>query len=128
VAEISTAEDKLKRLYTMVENDLTDLDDILKDRIAALKSSRDGAKEALARIKLQPKPNSFNAEAIRRFGQIMRENITSGPIPFRKAYIKSVVDRIEVDDHAIRIVGYKATLEQVIAGDQAAGPDVRSFI
>jgi hypothetical protein len=28
---------------------------------------------------------------------------TSGwrPIPFRKAYIKSVVDRIEVDDHAI---------------------------
>jgi hypothetical protein len=58
VAEISTAEDKLKRLYTMVENDPTDLDDILKDRIAALKSSRDGAKEALARIKLQPKPNS----------------------------------------------------------------------
>lgn len=68
MAEISTAEDKLKRLYTMVENDPTDLDDILKDRIAALKSSRDGAKEALARIKLQPKPNSFNAEAIRRFG------------------------------------------------------------
>ncbi|CAN0394367.1 unnamed protein product, partial [Phaeothamnion confervicola] len=33
-AEAQTAEDKLKRLYTMVEEGLTDLDDILKDRIA----------------------------------------------------------------------------------------------
>jgi hypothetical protein len=32
--------------------------------------------------------------------------------PFRKAYIKAVVDRIEVDDHAIRIIGDQATLEE----------------
>jgi site-specific DNA recombinase len=57
----------------------------------------------------------------------MRQNITTGPIPFRKAYIKSVVDRIEVDDHAIRIIGEQVTLEQVIAGDQNAGSNVRSF-
>jgi site-specific DNA recombinase len=127
-AEVMTAEDKLKRLYAMVENGLTELDDILKDRIAALKSDRDQAVEALARIKLRPKLHSFNAQAIERFGKIMRDNITSGPIPFRKAYIKSVIDRIEVDDHAIRIIGDKATLEQVIAGDQNAGPNVRSFV
>jgi site-specific DNA recombinase len=29
-AEVATAEDRLRRLYTMVENELTDLDDILK--------------------------------------------------------------------------------------------------
>jgi site-specific DNA recombinase len=126
-AEVATAEDKLKRLYTMVENDLTDLDDILKDRIATLKSDRDRAKEALTRIIIHPRLDAFNAEAIERFGQIMRQNITTGPIPFRKAYIKSVVDRIEVDDHAIRIIGDQATLEEVIAGDQNAGPNVRSF-
>ena len=91
-AEVSTAEEKLKRLYTMVENDLTDLDDILKHRIAALKLDRDQAREALARIKLRPKLNIFDAQAIERFGQIMRDNITSGPIPFRKAYIKAVGD------------------------------------
>jgi site-specific DNA recombinase len=39
-----------------------------------------------------------------------------------------VVDRVEVDNHTIRIVGDKATLEQVIAGDQNANPDVRSFV
>ena len=33
---------------------MTDFDDILKDRIAVLKSNRDRAKEALARIKVRP--------------------------------------------------------------------------
>jgi site-specific DNA recombinase len=57
----------------------------------------------------------------------MRQNITTGPIPFRKAYIKSVVDRIEVGDHSIRIIGDQATLQQVIAWGQTSGPNVRSF-
>jgi hypothetical protein len=82
----------------------------------------------LDRIKLRQKPHAFDAQAIERFGRLMRENITSGPIPFRKAYIKSVVDRVEVDDHAIRIVGDEATLEQVVARDQNATPNVRSFV
>jgi site-specific DNA recombinase len=43
-AEIATAEDKLRRLYTMVENDLTDLDDILKDRIATLENAQHAAR------------------------------------------------------------------------------------
>lgn len=127
-SELTTAEDKLKRLYAMVENGLTDLDEILKDRVATLKVDRDRAKEALDRIKVRPNAHAIDAEAIDRFGKLMRENIAAGPIPFRKAYIKSVVDRVEVDDHAIRIVGDKATLENVIAGDQTANPDVRSFI
>ena len=39
-----------------------------------------------------------------------------------------VVDRVEVDDHAIRIVGDRATLEQAMASDQNANPNVRSFV
>jgi hypothetical protein len=66
----------------MVENDLTDLDDILKDRIATLESDRDRAKEALARINIHPKPNAFDAEAIERFGQIMRQPYPD-PLPVR---------------------------------------------
>ncbi|HAP46015.1 MAG TPA: recombinase family protein [Afipia sp.] len=127
-SELTTAEDKLKRLYTMVENGVAELDDILKDRIAALKANRDRAKDALDRIKVRPKVHAFDAQAIERFGRLMRENITSGPIPFRKAYIKSVVERVEVDDRAIRIVGDRATLEQAITVDQNANPDVRSFV
>ncbi len=51
----------------------------------------------------------------------MRENITTGDIPFRKAFIKSVIDRIEIDDDVIRIIGDKSTLEQAIAGGQNKG-------
>lgn len=57
----------------------------------------------------------------------MRESIASGPIPFRKTYIKSVVERVEVDDRTIRIVGDRATLEEAIASDRNANPDVRSL-
>jgi hypothetical protein len=39
-----------------------------------------------------------------------------------------VVERVEVDDRTIRIVGDKATLEEAIAGDQNANPNVRSFV
>ncbi|TIR52795.1 MAG: hypothetical protein E5X53_09675 [Mesorhizobium sp.] len=38
----------------------------------------------------------------------MRDDITTGEIPLRKAYLRALVDRIEVDDHIIRIVGDKA--------------------
>ncbi|NJO53868.1 MAG: hypothetical protein HC829_02635 [Bacteroidales bacterium] len=51
----------------------------------------------------------------------MRENIASGDIPLHKVYIRSVVDRIEVDDGVVRIIGEKSTLEQVIAGKMVAG-------
>src|SRR5712692_1510259 len=42
--------------------------------------------------------------------------------------IESVVDRIEVDDHAIRIIGDEAILEQVIVGSTKTAPGVRSFV
>lgn len=125
---VAAAEDKLKRLYAMVENGIAELDDILKDRIAALKGERDRAQEALDRIKIRPRSHAFNAQTLERFGNLMRDNIALGPIPFRKAYIKSVVVRVEVDDRTIRIVGDTATLEQAIASDQNANPDVRSFV
>ena len=44
----------------------------------------------------------------------------------RKAYIRSVVDRIEVDDDVIRIFGDKAALEQAVAGRAMATTGVRS--
>ena len=58
----------------------------------------------------------------------MRENIASGEIPFRKAYIQSVVDRIEVDDEVVRIIGEKSTLEQAIAGKAVASGGVRRCV
>jgi hypothetical protein len=35
----------------------------------------------------------------------MRENLTTGSTPFRKAYLRSLIDIVEVDDAHIRIKG-----------------------
>jgi len=40
---------------------------------------------------------------IETFGRTMRENLTRGLTPFRKAYLRSMIDVIEVDDTQIRI-------------------------
>ena len=57
----------------------------------------------------------------------MRQDIASGEIPTRKEYLRSVVDRIEVDDRAIRIVGDKTRIEQAAGGNRSAVSGVRSF-
>ena len=44
----------------------------------------------------------------------MRENFTAGSIPFRKAYLQSLIDVIEVDDTQIRIKGSKDILERAV--------------
>jgi hypothetical protein len=65
---------------------------------------------------------------VERFGQVMREKLTTGEVPFRKAYLGSIVDRVEVDDAEIRIVGRKDVLEQAVLAKGGPVPGVRSFV
>jgi hypothetical protein len=57
---------------------------------------------------------------VERFGKTMREKLTSGDVPFRKAYLGSIVD--------IRIVGRKDVLEQAILANGGPVPGDRSFV
>jgi site-specific DNA recombinase len=128
-AEIAQADDKLRRLYKMVEDGVTDLDDVLGDRLAVLKSGREHAKAALERIKAQSAPQiALEPDQIERFGSFMRERITEGETTFRKAYLRSIIDAIEVDDKVIRIHGSKASLEQAVIAGEKIGKGVRSFV
>jgi site-specific DNA recombinase len=66
---------------------------------------------------------------IERFGSLMRQNITTGDVPFRKAYLRSLIDAVEADDRVIHIHGSKSTLEQaVIPTSQSGKNGVRSFV
>ena len=47
---------------------------------------------------------------------------------FAFAVIRSIVDAIEVDDKAIRIIGNKDVLQAVIAGKQNENGNVRGFV
>ena len=54
--EAGAAEEKLRRLYQLVEEGLTDLDDMLKERIAKLKADRDKAASAFSGSKARHLP------------------------------------------------------------------------
>ena len=129
-SEAEVADEKLRRLYELVEKGLAQLDDVLKDRIEALQTSREIALAALDRARSASRPtHDVSPAAVDRFARAMREKLSGGEIPFRKAYIRSIVDRIEVDDRCIRIMGRKDVLEQaVLAEGGTAAPVVHSFV
>jgi site-specific DNA recombinase len=119
--EMIEADDKLKRLYRLVEDGLTDLDEVLQDRLHTLKADRDRAKAALERAKEYSVSHiRIDPALIERFGRTIRENFSTGSVPFRKAYLRSLIDVIEVDDHQIRIKGNKELLEKAVLASQNA--------
>ena len=58
----------------------------------------------------------------------MNEKLETGDTSARKAYIRAIVDTIEVDNKAIRIIGSRDVLQAVIAGKQTANGSVRGFV
>lgn len=115
--EVADADQRLRRLYRLVEEGVDELDGALKERIASLKAGQEAASAALARLKAGPTDGiRMTPDLIARFSATMREHVTTGEIAFRKAYLGSLVDRVEVDDREIRICGRKDVLEQLVTG------------
>jgi site-specific DNA recombinase len=80
--EATDSEDKLKRLYRLVEDGLTDLDDVLKHRLTSLKADRDRAKAALDAAKSEMAPAfSLDPALIEHFGRNMCESSPQVPCP-----------------------------------------------
>jgi site-specific DNA recombinase len=117
--EVTSAEEKLKRLYRLVEDGLTDLDEVLKDRLNTLKADRDRARAALERASELLAPQiQINPALIEGFGRMMQEHFTTGSVPFRKAYLQSLITAVEVDDNYVRIKGSKDLLEKAVLASQ----------
>lgn len=128
-ARADEADERLRRLYKMVEDGVATMDDLLKDRIVALKADRKAAHAALDRAQgANRAPIVIPGEKIEAFGRLMRERLTKGETPFRKAYLGAIIDRVEVDDHQIRIWGRKDVLEQAVLAKGGPIPGVRSFV
>lgn len=127
--EAEDAGERLRRLYKLVEDGLAQLDEFLKDRISSLKTGREAAMAALDRARSATHPTDHVSPlAVDRFARAMRERLTTGDVPFRKAYIGSIVDRIEVDDAQVRIMGRKDVLEQAVRSGATMPPMVHTFV
>lgn len=72
--------------------------------MSSCRADRDRARAALdATTSRQRADIRIDPALIESFGRTMRENLTTGSTPFRKAYLRSLIDIIEVDDAQIRI-------------------------
>jgi site-specific DNA recombinase len=101
----------------------------LSARSFSVKLDRDRASAALERAKEGARQRiEISPALIEQFGCTMRERLASGDNAFRKTYISAIVDRVEVDDSQVRIMGRKEVLEQAVGATVAAGPGVRSFV
>jgi site-specific DNA recombinase len=128
-AELTSKEEKLKRLYRAIEDGLVDLDVYLKERIQTIKTERDIAQASLDRIAVQTREQAaITPERLEAFSRLMREKLETGDIQARRDYLRSVISQIEVDDDKIRIIGDKTTLAAVVAGRQTQGTNVRGFV
>jgi hypothetical protein len=86
---------------------------VVRDRLVSLKCDRERANAALERAKEHSTSRiEIDPALIERFGRMMRENFSTGSMPFRKAYLRSLVASIEVDDDQVRIKGSKAVPAQ----------------
>jgi site-specific DNA recombinase len=127
--QLTETEERLKRLYRSIEDGIVELDDILRERTATLKSEHERAKAALDRARSQCGAEiSIDADKIDTFSRLMTEKLDHGDVNSKKAYIRAVISAIEVDDTAIRIIGSKDILQAVIAGKQTTNENVRGFV
>jgi hypothetical protein len=129
-AKLTDAKDRLGRLYAAIENGIADPSDAtLKERIDAVKTERDIAQVAFDRAISEMRPDArITEDNIAAFADLMRANILNGEIPFRRAYIRSLIDQVEVDDSEIRIHGRRSVLERLVMGGGAAPAGVPSFV
>ncbi|CAH1665943.1 Recombinase family protein [Hyphomicrobiales bacterium] len=129
-AKLSEAEGRLGRLYQAIENGIADASDpTLKERVAAVKTERDIARVAFDRAVAEMQPDArITEDKIAAFVAVMRENVLTGDVPFRRAYLRAVIDNVEVDDTEIRIHGRRTVLERLVMGGGAAPAGVPSFV
>ena len=105
------------------------IDATLKERVAVVKSERDIAQVSFDRAVAEMKPETrISEEKIATFVEVMRENVMSGDTPFRRAYIRSIIDQAEVDDAEIRVHGRQTVLERLVMGGGASPAGVPSFV
>lgn len=128
--EVSDAQDRLKRIYRSIEDGIVELDDILRERTATLKSERERAKAALDRARAQCGTllATVDAQKIDAFSRLITDRLDNGDINARKGYVRSIIEAVEVDDKAVRIIGSKDVLQAVIAGKQIAKGKVSGFV
>lgn len=128
--KLSDAEAKLRRLFEMIEKGLIDLDDpTFQERLTTARAERDIAPKAYESTLAELSPQArITEEKIAAFVELLRKNLERGPVESRRAYLRAVIDTIEIDDAEIRIHGRRDRLEQAILRQEFLPAGVPTFV
>lgn len=111
--KLDDAETRWRRLIEAIENGILDASDPdLKERVETVRNERDLAKKAVDTALAELEPTAkLTKQKVFAFIDLMRKNLTEGDIQFRRAYLRAIIDNIEMDDATIRIYGRKRNCE-----------------
>ena len=128
-ADLKEAERRIENLFSAIEDGLAADTDSFRNRLTALEDQRS---ETLRLIAIKehelalPLKRLSNGQ-IERMAKAIRDTLKSGPTAFRKAYLKLLIDRIEVSPSEIRITGSKAALAAAMQAKDCTPNEVRFF-
>ncbi len=121
---LTDARQRIDRLLSTVEGGLLAMDDPdLSARLDAAKRDRDIATAAKARVEQRIRhATDVSPAKLVAFGAFLAEALRSGEIPFRKAYLRMLVDWIDFRQGAARIrVSRSALRNQIERADLGTG-------
>lgn len=122
------ADERLRRLYKLVEDGFAEMDEPLRERIGVLQEERKLAQGALDRaIDLATARSTITEEKIAAFARLMREKLSAGDVMFRKNYLRAILGAIEVHADKVRILGSKDVLQAAVANENLKQNGVQSF-
>jgi site-specific DNA recombinase len=93
-----------------------------KDRVAAVKTERDIAQTVYDRALGETNPRAritpFCASV-----EVLRRNVLTGETSFRRAYLRSVIDQVEVDDAEISIMAERVSWSGLLWAAEPLRPE-----
>jgi DNA invertase Pin-like site-specific DNA recombinase len=130
-AELREIDERMRRLYDMVERGIAPLDDTLGNRLAELRQRRDEAlrlKGMAERQRNMPR-QLVDPERIEAFCAAIQEQLLRADVATRKAYLRMFIERIEIDDAEIRMSGSNGALAAGLRhGPEGSGDEVPSLV
>ncbi|HDZ74965.1 MAG TPA: recombinase family protein [Aurantimonas coralicida] len=129
-AELANARQRINRLMTMVEQGLVEASDPeLGVKLTAAQKDRDIAAAGIERVRRLIGPElELEPERIVAFSNYMKDRVRNGDIPFRKAYIRSIIDHIVIGDTQATLSGRRDGLRALVATHNGGGQAVPTGI
>ena len=128
-AELGTIRSKLSRLYSAIEEGVIELDGDLKERISQLKTKREIAEASLEQIASNAAARTaITPQRVSTFTELMRDKLQNGDVRARKDWLGSILERIEVGDDTVKLIGNKQVLAAAVTSQNTAPAHVRGFV